>query len=1288
MSATTSEEFAGTARFAIRRRIGAGGMGVVYQATDRERGVEVALKTIGRSDPLTLYRFKKEFRALEDVSHPNLVRLWELFAEGDDWFFTMELVDGTDFLRHVLDPADPAPGPAPRPPEGDPATAEGTADFVLVGDPATAAAPAPRGALDPTRAGPISRPAARASGPAEAARRFDEGRLRPALGQLARALVALHSMGRLHRDIKASNVMVDRRGRVVVLDFGLSIELAVQDDTQATENQVAGTVAYMAPEQAMGEPLTPASDWYSVGVLLYQALTGRLPFPGSSLKTLLAKQVEDPPPPWALADDLPTDLSLLCVDLLRRSPEARPTGEDVLRRLGESAEPAPSRDATPGAARPFLGRDSQLRALREAYAAAREGRAVAVFLQGRSGAGKSALARHFLGQLDHADGAVVLHGRCFEQESVAFKAMDSLIDALASHLRRLPRLEVEAILPRDIAVLAQVFPVLRRVESVAAAPQRAVGVLDPQELRRRAFAALREMLARIGDRGPLVLVIDDLQWGDLDSAEVLTGLLRPPDAPALLLLCCYRSEYVHTSRCLVRLLVTGEDGTAGLDRVELDVDALSQDEARGLARLWLRDVAEVPDGLVDLIARESGGSPYYVAELARYLIEGREIVEGGEGPASLRLDDVLWRRIQALPPKPRRLLEAIAVAGRPLGQASACRAAGLGTDGYAALARLRADHLVHGKGPGVLDEVEAFHDRVRETVANRLTAAERRAWHAALAAELEESGAADPETLAVHFEGAGDRARATHYCEQAAVNAAAALAFDRAAELYRRTLELRGHDRDAGPIWEQLALALANAGRGAEAARAFGEAAARSSPTEAVALRGRAASQFLMSGHIDEGLEVFAAILAQVGMRRPRTPVESLACVLIERFLLAARGLRLGRPRGDAPASLLTRVDVARGVALGMSVVDVIQGAYYQTRSLRLAFKSGDRRRIALALGWEAVHSASQGRPARNRTRRLVGLAGRVAAEVDDPHAVGMAILADGSDDYFNSRFPRAVPTLARAATVFRDRCTGVTWELDTSQTFATWALLYMGELAEMSGRFQAFHREARARGDRYMASTMGVYPGAIARLAADEPGEARELADSSINDWSRTGFHVQHLNHFYGLMYIHLHEQDGPAAWDLAERTLPRLRRSLLTRVEHVAIDCLQLRVRAALAAATTANDPAPMLAAARTLARQLARRRTTWGRPVATLARAGVAHLRGDRDAAVELLRAGADQAEAMALGLFAAAARRHLGTLIGGDEGRAGVERADAWMAAREIKNPERMAHGYLPGFAARR
>ncbi len=297
------------------------------------------------------------------------------------------------------------------------------------------------------------------------------------------------------------------------------------------------------------------------------------------------KQRFEPPAPSELAPGVPHDLNALCVDLLRRDPAARPTGRDVLRRLGsktgEPRLPIPL-PPSPHQFAPLVGRGRELEALEVAFADVGRGRTVALYIHGPSGVGKTALVRRFLDDLIGSDQAIVLAGRCYEQESVPYKALDSVVDALSQYLQRLPLLEAQALLPRDIRSLVRVFPTLEEAEAVATAPGPAA-VPDPQELRRRAFRALRELLSRLGERRPLVLAIDDLQWGDSDSAVLLSELLRPPDAPGLLLLGCYRSDDASTSPLLRALLKDHEEGIPTIDRRVLAVGTLEPADAEGLA---------------------------------------------------------------------------------------------------------------------------------------------------------------------------------------------------------------------------------------------------------------------------------------------------------------------------------------------------------------------------------------------------------------------------------------------------------------------------------------------------------------------------------------------------------------------------------------------------------------------------------------------------------------------------------------------------------------------------------
>jgi tetratricopeptide (TPR) repeat protein len=1343
------DTFPGTERFAIRRRLGAGGMGVVYEAFDRERGERLALKTILRLDASSLYRFKNEFRSQADLIHPGLVRLHELFSEGNQWFFTMELVEGVDFLEFVCpDTARPAdetldllhPGNADRSTQRDRALEGLPADGEILrpeptdadSNPRSGATealdPGPGGRLDPTEAGASGashpgltdidpeatglipaasgRPESTVRGwgskapvpgtevepmnlvPAQvpgraAGCRPDYTRLRATLRQLADVFNGLHAQGRLHRDIKPSNVLVTRQGRVVVLDFGLAKEIETRADPETTDGHIVGTAAYMAPEQAAGCPVTAASDWYAVGVMLYRALAGRLPHEGTVLHILMEKQRTDPARPAALEKDVPEDLDRLCMDLLARDPAKRPSGDEILARLGGiAADSAGSVEKR----RLFVGRESQLASLTAAFHDVCQGRTVSVFVHGRSGVGKSSLIQRFLEGLFECDKAVILAGRCYEQESVAYKAVDTLIDALSRYLRRLSGREADALIPRDVSTLAQVFPVLRRVEAVAEAPMRPHVVPDQLELRRRAFAALRELLARIGDRRPLVLAIDDLQWGDMDSAVLLADLLRPPDAPVLLVVGSYRSEHATQSPFLRALLHPETDGPLPRDHREVPLEPLTLAEGRELALRLIGQDDPAAVALAETIVREARGSPYFVYELVQYLKGGGELGEGGSLSSQISLESVLWRRIGKLPVEAVSLLQVLAVAGQPLRQAIACKALELGPRGFSALALLRAQHLVRGTGLGSLDEVETYHDRIRETVVNHLDDDRRRELNRRLAHELEQAGGADPETLGVHFEGAGALATAGGYYALSADEASEALAFDRAVKLYRRALELGPADPAAARrIRARLGDALANAGRSVEAAHAYQEAAIDADQLELLELQRRAAYQFLVSGHIDEGLSAFGAILERVGLALPRTPQRAFWRLLLSRARLRLRGLKFReRALGEVAREKLELIDIYRSVAVGISIVDVIRGADYQTRSLLLALDAGEPLRIALALGWEAVHVACEGRPIWRRTERLVAAAAGLAEGLGHPHALGMASLSAGAAEFLIGRYGSGLEWLNRAEAIFRDRCTGVIWELDTTRIFCLWSLFYLGRLAELGTRCHEIFHEARDRGDRYMEATPGPFVGTVLRLAEDDVDAARRFARASLGQWSHRGFHIQHLNFYYGSLYIDSYAGDAAAAWRRITETRPLLQSSLLLRIQQVQADVLQHAGRCAVAMAAISGDPRPLLRQAEKSARRLESQRLPWTSALAQLIRGGVASVRRDAGGAERLLADAAERFESADMGLFAASARRQLGQLRGGAEGRDLIDQADSWMRAQSIVNPSRMASCLAPGF----
>jgi tetratricopeptide (TPR) repeat protein len=628
-------------RFDLLEELGRGGTGVVYEAYDRESHAVVALKTLVSRDAEDVFRLKQEFRTLANLEHENFVRFEELSSADGHLFFTMERVRGADFLRYAREPAH-----------------------------------------------------GRAEG-------FDEARLRGALGQLVDALGALHAAGRIHRDIKPSNVLVTTEGRLVLLDFGLTSgfgrslpapEPSSDDESDVGGAPILGTPAYMAPEQLDGAALSPATDWYAVGVMLYAAMTGQLPFPVDPLDMVHAKLSAAALAP--IGDSAPEDLRELCLALLRPDPGDRPGVREIRARMGRH-------DSVEQTEEVFVGRQAELDRLRSAFAQARTATRGLV-VRGEPGIGKSALVERFLAELP--GDTIVLRGRCYEQENVPFGGIDSLVDALSEYMLGLPGDQLARVLAGGVSHVARVFPVLYRVPIVHA--QRVEGpAVHDATLRDHAIHELGAILAALGREQTPVLFIDDLQWVDPDSLVVIRQALLGKGARCL---------FLGTMRSSGDLAPGLAEFVADLEPVE--VAGLSDGEALDVCNA----LANVPTDVGERVRREAAGHPLFLAELLRSARSGTWVRDD-----HMRLQDVLWTRIAGRDATERALLEMTALAGAPTPYAVLADAAGLDVgECRGRLAGLRAAQLVRVSRVGAHRCLEPYHDRLREALLEHLAIAE------------------------------------------------------------------------------------------------------------------------------------------------------------------------------------------------------------------------------------------------------------------------------------------------------------------------------------------------------------------------------------------------------------------------------------------------------------------------------------------------------------------------------------------------------------------------------------
>jgi hypothetical protein len=733
-------------------------MGEVHEVLDQERGIRCALKVLKQEGALDALRFKREFRAIAGYHHPNLVRLFDLVQlEGGRLGYTMELLEGSNLFSVLCGEGSLPPGTGG---EARPATtarlppAEGKAAAFSGGDvtwldhgEGPDPGPPPPQAV-PVVAEPRTAPCC------------DLVALSVVLGQVLDALDFLHQRGIVHRDLKPENIMVDPRGRVRLLDFGI-IE-RIRDDPEA--GTIRGTPGYMAPELFLGQRAEPASDLYALGCLLFRLLSGRLPFPSSNLAELgVAHTLRDPPPIARLVSGLPGELEWVCDALLRKSPAARPSIAAIRERLGLRPKEAGPTEA--GAGGPGLvERATERGVLREELARALAGAPRVVLLSGASGMGKSTLASVFREDAREA-GCVILEGRCYEREALPFRALGSCMDELALLLSRWPKAERGPLADDARAVSAMFggFALIAGDAPPSHAPPRG-----------EVFAALRRILAAVARQRPLLLLIDDLQWTDAESIELITALLSAPSIGRLLLLGLARpvDDPAHPLAALS-------------SRREVSSLSLSPLTPGSVRQMFEGLLGPREDGAYEALIARSQGNPFFVRQLSLAMRARPELASAGR---LLDLGELVEVRREGLSEGARALLDLCSAVGSPASLRTLGGASGTGEIQAPLDELLLAGLLSVAFSPKAKEgrriAYDVSHDAFRERIYAAIAPARRRELHRRLLAALERDPDASKESLLRHAQAVGDRALTYRYARAAAQEAQARLSYERAAALH------------------------------------------------------------------------------------------------------------------------------------------------------------------------------------------------------------------------------------------------------------------------------------------------------------------------------------------------------------------------------------------------------------------------------------------------------------------------------------------------------------------------
>jgi tetratricopeptide (TPR) repeat protein len=818
-------------RYEVVSLIGAGGMGELYRARDPELGRNLVIKILPRRvglHPDSVERFVREARAASALNHPNIITVYEIGESAFGHFIAMELIEGRN-LRELKSET-------------------------------------------PTIAG-VAKIGA----------------------QAARALSVAHEAGIIHRDIKPDNLMLRDDGYVKVLDFGIA-QLSDRGDGFGTEDtrltqpgMVVGTMRYMSPEQAGGKKVTPASDIFSLGIVLYELVTGRHPFDATSdMATLSSIMLREPPSPMKLNARIPESLDDLLIQMLKKDPTRRPVAADVARILdtvvvlqaSDRFLPTIIEDATG-----VIGRDPELAVLRDGFESARSGHGAMICVSGEPGIGKTTLVEAFLRHISGMRHVVAL-GRCSERLAGA-EAYLPLLDAIDDLLHG----DGSATYGHELEKLAPTWA--QMLSGSAPQPSDASSPAQSQERLKRELASFLEFVC---EHQPLVLLIEDIHWSDVSTVDVLSYVVTRMRDSSLIAIATYRPAELYMSQHPF-LTLKLELQTRGFAHEILLSFLNEQNVGRFVDDRFPGN--DFPAEFKKLIHSRTEGSPLFVEDLLRYLKSRGALSEkNGKWEMSSSVHDVandipesmrsmVERKIGQLELADRNLLAAASVQGHSFDSAIVAQALRVETSDIED--RLEALDRIHGfvrragerefPGGHVSGRYRFVHVLYQNSLFASLPVSRRislsRSVGEALLSLTGNSAPLVAAELGFLFETARELDRAAGYFAMATESALGLFAFQEASNLARRAIALIGRleptpERVALELGLQLMLgsaaAVTSGYAASEAATAMARARALaeeigSSPQLSPALWGLHA-YYLVSGSVRKSLDVAEQALA------------------------------------------------------------------------------------------------------------------------------------------------------------------------------------------------------------------------------------------------------------------------------------------------------------------------------------------------------------------------------------------------------------------------------------------
>jgi hypothetical protein len=843
-------------------------------------------------------------------------------------------------------------------------------------------------------------------------------------------------------------------------------------------------------------------------------------------------------------------------------------------------------------------------------------------------------------------------------------------------------------LPQEIPELTALFPVFERAPAVQQlmASRRLKKEADALSARRRAEEGLRSLLESIARIRPLVIWIDDLQWGDLDSTQVLQDWLKRPMAAPVLLVLSYRSDEVATSTCLSTLLSATAKSAQLTPQSELDLRPLKDSDVYALCSKRLGAHSALPPAVIARIVRGAQGNPFLATQLSA--LARAKLARGEEDLTALSVHELVLHTSALLPVPAQQLLRVLAVAGRPLAPRAALLAAEVESDQRAHIHELQTLRLVRTRNVAGASLLEVYHDRVRESVHAALSDTERVRIQKALLHIMSADRRNDLAWLHELAFGAGERATARRYGILAAEAASASLAFERAAELYERCVQLTEAGEESVQLWQQLATARVRCRKGALAADAYLAASELTGPVERVALLKLAASHLLRSGRFEQGERLVQQVLSELQISVPVSTTGLYSAIGWERMRIAVLE-RMVRPRRGIviPEPALQLGTLYAHLALDTQCYEPLRATLFQMRATRICFQYGEAETTARAYCMNAaLSSLSADNTAVKRVEEMLARA-ETLIEDSSPPAVKLELCtARAMCAMLLGRLAEIIEPARAAEALYASNSAsgerGDYFYMFVVRSALVSGLQFLGRHREAAEVMRGILEEAESTDNRCAVLQVTMVRTGIEQVESS-CRESRARLELERGQLPETTTSVLHMLHTVAVMRAACMTAEYEWASATYVELWPKIAASPLQRSAYLMYLLHSIRARMLLnqlVATNGQNDP-----------ESLVREHTHWlehkaplpfRKPAPARLRARLAALSGERERAAQLLDLSCSAHTEIGAVDEAARDRYALGLLQGGTAGTKLIETAVAALQSMGVREPQREILAYFP------